>query len=212
MADALLAREVLDAEQVRRHRRRAAARRAEARRAGRGCLGRGNASAGQGAGAHGSLAQQADHPGMSTWLGSGPDAKSGSRPGPACLRRPCFVFPPRHSYLVPLPNGSGLALGERPLVMGVLNVTPDSFADAERFSRRNGDRCRARDGSGRRRHHRHWRRIDASWCGAVRDDEELRRILPVLRGSRRPAEDSALHRHLQGRCGELLPRSKVPSS
>jgi len=43
------------------------------------------------------------------------------------------VFPPRHSYLVPLPNGSGLALGERPLVMGVLNVTPDSFADVERF-------------------------------------------------------------------------------
>jgi dihydropteroate synthase len=35
--------------------------------------------------------------------------------------------------MLPLPHGSALALGERPLVMGVLNVTPDSFADAERL-------------------------------------------------------------------------------
>jgi cell division protease FtsH len=46
---------------------RAAARRTEAGRAGGRGLGRGNAPAGQGAGAHGSLAQQADHTGMSTW-------------------------------------------------------------------------------------------------------------------------------------------------
>jgi dihydropteroate synthase len=39
------------------------------------------------------------------------------------------VFPARRSYTVPLPNGA-LALGERCLVMGVLNVTPDSFAEA----------------------------------------------------------------------------------
>ena len=50
------------------------------------------------------------------------------------------MLPLRKHYNVPLPprepgrrgGGAGreLALGERPLVMGVLNVTPDSFADA----------------------------------------------------------------------------------
>jgi len=35
----------------------------------------------------------------------------------------------RKSYVVPLPDGRALDLGERPLVMGILNVTPDSFAD-----------------------------------------------------------------------------------
>jgi dihydropteroate synthase len=35
----------------------------------------------------------------------------------------------RRRYIVPLPGGRVLALGERTLVMGVLNVTPDSFAD-----------------------------------------------------------------------------------
>lgn len=35
----------------------------------------------------------------------------------------------RKRYIVPLPGGRVLALGERTLVMGVLNVTPDSFAD-----------------------------------------------------------------------------------
>ena len=38
------------------------------------------------------------------------------------------VFP-RHSYIVPLPGGRSLVLGPRTLVMGILNVTPDSFAD-----------------------------------------------------------------------------------
>ena len=37
---------------------------------------------------------------------------------------------PRKSYVVPLPDGRALALGERPLVMGILNITPDSFAEA----------------------------------------------------------------------------------
>src|SRR5437870_3110561 len=36
----------------------------------------------------------------------------------------------RKSYVVPLPDGRVLALGPRPLVMGILNVTPDSFAEA----------------------------------------------------------------------------------
>jgi dihydropteroate synthase len=35
----------------------------------------------------------------------------------------------RRRYVVPLPGGRVLALGERTLVMGVLNVTPDSFSD-----------------------------------------------------------------------------------
>jgi dihydropteroate synthase len=40
------------------------------------------------------------------------------------------VFPPRQVYTVSLAHGGVLSLGSRPLVMGILNVTPDSFADA----------------------------------------------------------------------------------
>ena len=36
---------------------------------------------------------------------------------------------PRKPYIVPLPGGRTLALGESTLVMGILNITPDSFAD-----------------------------------------------------------------------------------
>jgi len=35
----------------------------------------------------------------------------------------------RRSYSVPLPNSPALSLGARTLVMGILNVTPDSFAE-----------------------------------------------------------------------------------
>jgi dihydropteroate synthase len=35
----------------------------------------------------------------------------------------------RRRYVVPLPGGRMLTLGDRTLVMGILNVTPDSFAD-----------------------------------------------------------------------------------
>lgn len=45
-------------------------------------------------------------------------------------------FPPRLLYTVPLAHGGPLALGERPLLMGIVNVTPDSFADAQRFDTR----------------------------------------------------------------------------
>ena len=38
-------------------------------------------------------------------------------------------FPPRSRFYVPCAHGGGLALGERPLVMGILNLTPDSFAE-----------------------------------------------------------------------------------
>jgi dihydropteroate synthase len=40
----------------------------------------------------------------------------------------------RALYTVPLAHGGVLELGSRPLVMGVLNVTPDSFADADHLS------------------------------------------------------------------------------
>ncbi|HEY7448296.1 MAG TPA: dihydropteroate synthase [Vicinamibacterales bacterium] len=40
---------------------------------------------------------------------------------------------PRKTYEVRLPGRQGLQLGERTLVMGILNVTPDSFADGGRF-------------------------------------------------------------------------------
>lgn len=35
----------------------------------------------------------------------------------------------RKRYIVPLPGGRALELGSRTLIMGVINVTPDSFAD-----------------------------------------------------------------------------------
>jgi len=35
----------------------------------------------------------------------------------------------RSNYTIPLPSGRSLELGERCLVMGILNVTPDSFGD-----------------------------------------------------------------------------------
>ena len=41
------------------------------------------------------------------------------------------MFPPRGIYAVPLAHGGVLQLGHRPLVMGILNVTPDSFAEAQ---------------------------------------------------------------------------------
>jgi dihydropteroate synthase len=49
-----------------------------------------------------------------------------------CLLYSFFVFP-RKTYEISLPGRDGLHLGERTLVMGILNVTPDSFADGGRF-------------------------------------------------------------------------------
>src|SRR5207253_590812 len=37
-------------------------------------------------------------------------------------------FPPRAVFTIRLPGDRVLALGERPLVMGIVNVTPDSSA------------------------------------------------------------------------------------
>jgi dihydropteroate synthase len=41
------------------------------------------------------------------------------------------VFPLRGLYRVPLPDNRILELGDRCLVMGIVNVTPDSFAEAD---------------------------------------------------------------------------------
>ncbi len=40
-------------------------------------------------------------------------------------------FPLRRLYRVPLPDNRTLELGDRCLVMGIVNVTPDSFAEAD---------------------------------------------------------------------------------
>ncbi|MBI4485454.1 MAG: dihydropteroate synthase [Acidobacteria bacterium] len=40
-----------------------------------------------------------------------------------------MTFAPRRSFTVPLPDRAPLVLGERCLVMGILNVSPDSFAE-----------------------------------------------------------------------------------
>lgn len=45
------------------------------------------------------------------------------------LRGPSFFMYPRTRYEVPLPGGRVMVLGERTLVMGILNITPDSFSD-----------------------------------------------------------------------------------
>jgi dihydropteroate synthase len=42
------------------------------------------------------------------------------------------MFPPRRPYSFSLPSGQRIDLGTRCLVMGILNVTPDSFADRGR--------------------------------------------------------------------------------
>jgi dihydropteroate synthase len=39
----------------------------------------------------------------------------------------------RRRFIIPLPGGRSLELGERVLVMGIVNVTPDSFADGGRL-------------------------------------------------------------------------------
>jgi dihydropteroate synthase len=87
----------------------------------------------------------------------------------------------RPRFAVPLPDGRTLRLGERTLVMGVLNVTPDSFSDAGAFD----DPGRAVDAA-----------LAMAEAGAdlidvggestrpgaepVDVDEEIRRVVPVI--------------------------------
>lgn len=93
-----------------------------------------------------------------------------------------MIFP-RNSYVVPLSGRPGLALGERTLVMGVLNVTPDSFADGGRWldPARAVDHALAMESEGADL-------IDIGGestrpgADVLTAEEELARVLPVLSG------------------------------
>jgi dihydropteroate synthase len=87
----------------------------------------------------------------------------------------------RAHYEVPLPQGAALSLGERTLVMGVLNVTPDSFSDGGvRF-----DPARAVD-DGLRMVAEGADILDVGGestrpgADALPAEEELRRVVPVI--------------------------------
>ncbi len=88
---------------------------------------------------------------------------------------------PRKPHTLILPSGTTLRLGERTLVMGILNVTPDSFADGGV----NADAARAIDAA--------MRMVDEGadiidiggestrpGSAVVPADEEKRRVLPVI--------------------------------
>ena len=89
----------------------------------------------------------------------------------------------RNRFEIPLPGGLTLPLGERCLVMGIVNVTPDSFAESNRtFDPGVAIQAALRAEAGG---------ADVVDIGAestrpgavpVDADEELRRLLPVLRG------------------------------
>lgn len=90
---------------------------------------------------------------------------------------------PRRRFTIPLPGGASLALGDRALVMGVVNVTPDSFSDAGRLL----DPSSAID-AGLRMAEEGADLIDvggeSTRPGAepLDEGEERRRVLPVIEG------------------------------
>ena len=90
---------------------------------------------------------------------------------------------PRRRFTVPLPGGGSLALGDRTLVMGVINVTPDSFSDGGRLF----DPAAAID-AGVRMVDEGADLIDVGGestrpgAAALDDPEERRRVLPVIEG------------------------------
>jgi dihydropteroate synthase len=93
-----------------------------------------------------------------------------------------LTVPPRKQYVVPLPDRAPLELGARTLVMGILNVTPDSFSDGGlRF-----DPARAIE-DGLRMLEEGADILDvggeSTRPGAtpVPGDEEMRRVLPVVK-------------------------------
>src|SRR5437667_12772261 len=92
-------------------------------------------------------------------------------------------FTPRRSYTIPLPSGRLLRLGERCLLMGILNVTPDSFA--EPFSKLDPDLAVE---AGLRLEREGADLIDVGGestrpgAEAVSGEEEQSRVLPVIAG------------------------------
>ncbi len=90
---------------------------------------------------------------------------------------------PRHSFTIPLPGRDALLVGPRTLIMGVLNVTPDSFSDgglafepAQAIDRAIEMEAHGAD------------IVDVGaessrpGAAAVSEDEEWRRLGPVLEG------------------------------
>ena len=92
------------------------------------------------------------------------------------------VFAPRPAFVVPIARGGVLRLGERTLVMGILNVTPDSFASPNPLRdpadavaaalRMEADGADLIDIGGE---------STRPGARAISADEELSRVLPVLR-------------------------------
>jgi dihydropteroate synthase len=91
-----------------------------------------------------------------------------------------FSLPPRRIFTVQLPGGRVLSLGDRPLVMGILNVTPDSFAGGttnpaaavDAAVRMEADGADIVDVGGE---------STRPGADAVSSDEELARVMPVVR-------------------------------
>ncbi|MEM7235110.1 MAG: dihydropteroate synthase, partial [Planctomycetota bacterium] len=90
---------------------------------------------------------------------------------------------------IALPRGRALSLGVRPLIMGILNVTPDSFSDGGQFSERDAAVAQARqmleDG------------VDVIDIGGestrpgaeeISTTEQIRRVLPAIEGIREFSE------------------------
>lgn len=87
----------------------------------------------------------------------------------------------RRCYDIPLPAGRSLQLGERTLVMGILNITPDSFSDGSLHL----DPARAVE-AGLRMVEAGADMLDVGGestrpgADVVGADEEMRRVLPVI--------------------------------
>ena len=93
-----------------------------------------------------------------------------------------MTFPPRRLYTISLAGGARLSLGERPLVMGILNLTPDSFAGSIPDPAAALDAAAGIEAAGADL-------IDVGGestrpgADAVPADEQLSRILPVVRAA-----------------------------
>ena len=93
-----------------------------------------------------------------------------------------LVLAPRSHFTVPTAHGGTLVLGPRTLVMGILNVTPDSFGDATRLRGEDAIAAAlqmARDGADIVDIGGESTRPGAEPLPA---DEELARVIPVVRG------------------------------
>ena len=196
IADELLAREVLDADQVKR-----LARVCRSKTSQRAPAVAAPTDTPRGEGG------QARAPGHRSAAHESGDAGVGQ---PAALA----VVSPRHAFQFHCLTARALALGARTLVMAIVNVTPDSFSDGGvRFDpdraiadgvQMVADGADILDIGG-----------ESTRPGAapLPEDEELRRVLPVIEGLRSAGHRSHLDRHLQGRRRRARDRSRArPSS